>query len=386
MVWNWQLPDWPRFHYDASAVASLERAFFQGIGGGAAVLKYLEEEKKRQFIVEILCDEGMNSAEIEGEILERKSLQSSIQRHFGLAPTKRISPRESGMGDLLWSMYDTYHQPLTHERLYGWHQAIMQKESRIADIGSYRTHQDPMQIVAGRHDKNVVYFEAPPSHVVHQEMTRFIRWFNDSVEEESALVRASVAHIYFESIHPFEDGNGRIGRALVEKALSQSVGHPTLMAVSQVIARRKKEYYESLARCNHTLNIQSWIEFFSVVIVQAQEESHTLIDFLMAKSQLMSRLKGHINERQEKVLLRMFSEGPKGFSGGLSAENYIAIAKTSRATATRDLADLVETGALYKTGQLKHTRYWLIPNVIQKSTFDCAKFSRLDDCKSPPYF
>ena len=151
-------------------------------------------------------------------------------------------------------------------------------------------------------------------------MSRFIQWFNDS-RGESILVRAAITHVFFESIHPFEDGNGRIGRALVEKALSQSLGHPTLVAVSQGIIRRKKEYYEALGFCNRTLEINAWIQFFSEVILQSQEESVSLIRFLAEKSRLMSELKGQLNERQEKVLLRMFAEGLKGFSGGLNAEN-----------------------------------------------------------------
>ncbi len=363
MIWNWQLPNWPQFIYDSASIAPLEKKFLQAAGGEVAILKHLEEDKKKQFIVEILCTEGLNSAEIEGEILERESLQSSIQCHFGLAVKGKISPKEQGMGNLLWNMYDTYDQHLTHEILYKWHKLLMHHESRISDIGKYRTHSDPMQIIAGRYDKKIVYFEAPPSRNVHKEMTGFIKWFNGSIQKESPLVRAAIVHVYFESIHPFEDGNGRIGRALVEKALSQSLGHPILIAVSQIITKRKKEYYDALAGCNKTLDIQKWVKFFAKVIVQSQEEALSLINFLMAKSKLMNQLKNRINDRQEKVLLRMFAEGIKGFSEGLNAANYIAITKTSKATATRDLADLIEKGVLYKTGQLKHTRYWLNINI-----------------------
>ncbi|NGX41794.1 MAG: Adenosine monophosphate-protein transferase SoFic [Chlamydiae bacterium] len=360
MLWNWQLPNWPHFIYDPSSLVSLEKTFLQGAGGSFAVLKHLDDQQKKKFIVEILCAEGLNSAEIEGEILERESLQSSIQRHFGLSVEKRIlPPKEQGMGNLMWSMYSTYDQILTHEMLYEWHKLLMGAESTISDKGKYRTHKDPMQIVSGRYDRYQVYFEAPPSSKVYEEMTEFIQWFNDSKNEESSLARAAIAHVYFESIHPFEDGNGRIGRALVEKALSQSLGQPTLIAISQVINRRKKEYYKALGACNKTLDIGKWVVFFAGVIVQSQEESLDLIHFLMAKSKLMGDLTGKINERQEKVLLRMFAEGIRGFSGGLSAENYISITKTSRATATRDLSDLVKKRALYKTGKLRHTRYWL---------------------------
>ena len=364
MKWNWELANWPQFIYDHSLLIDLEQKFLQGVGGSFAVLKHLEDKKKRQFIVEILCTEGLNSAEIEGEILQRESLQSSIQRHFGLSiDNKKIPSKEEGMGDLMWRVYDTYDQILTHEMLFEWHTLFMGNQFRVSDIGKYRTHKEPMQIISSRFDKQTVYFEAPPSKIINKEMNKFIKWFNDSRHKESILTRAAIAHVYFESIHPFEDGNGRIGRALVEKSLSQSLNQPTLIAVSEIITRRKKEYYAALAECNKTLNIAKWIKFFAEVIVQSQEKSLSLIHFLMAKSKLMNQLKGKINKRQEKVLLRIFTEGLTGFSGGLSAENYIAITKTSRATATRDLADLVEKGALYKTGQLRHSRYWLNINV-----------------------
>ena len=358
MKWNWQLPNWPQFTFDPSLLVDLEKSFLQGAGGAFAVLKHLGDEKKRQFIVEILCVEGLNSAEIEGEILQRESLQFSIQRHFGFSiKNQKIPSKEQGMGDLMWDTYDTYDQVLTHEMLHNWHRLLMGKKSKLSDVGRYRTHTNPMQIISERLDKQTIYFEAPPSKDVRKKMDIFIKWFNESRNKESILARAAIAHVYFESIHPFEDGNGRIGRALVEKALSQSLKQPTLIAISQVVTQRKKEYYAALAACNKTLNVEKWVKYFAEVIVQSQDDSLRLINFLMAKSKLMSRFIGKINERQEKVLLRIFAEGLKGFSGGLSAKNYTAIAKTSTATATRDLADLVKRGAMYKTGQLRHTRY-----------------------------
>lgn len=359
MAWNWQLPNWPHFSYDSSEVAFLEKNFLKGAGGSFAILKHLGEKAKKEFIVEVLCNEGLSSSEIEGEILNRVSLQSSIQRHFGLLDNVQKLPlKELGVGDLMWKVYDTFDKPLTHEMLGEWHRLLMQGELKIADVGKYRTHDDPMQIVSGRFDKCEVYFEAPASSSVYKEMTVFIDWFNQS-DESSILAKAAVAHIYFESIHPFEDGNGRIGRALVEKILSRDLGYPTLIAVSQVIARRKKDYYKALAACNRTLDIRAWVHFFSEVILESQEESIAWIHFLVEKSQMMHRLEGKINSRQKKVLLRLFSEGIKGFKGGLSAKNYTTITKASPATATRDLTDLVEKSALYKTGQLRHTRYWL---------------------------
>jgi Fic family protein len=360
MQWNWQLPTWPQFVYDASSIAELEKRFLQGTGGLFAVLKHIDEGQQSRLIIDLLATEGVKSAEIEGEKLRRASLQSSIQQHFGLYTTNSdVAPKEAGMSELLWSVYDSFEKPLTHEMLYEWHTLVMQGDTRVEQRGGYRTHREPMQIVSGRLDRHQVYFEAPPSDTVYGEMTEFIEWFNTSKGKESPLCRASIAHIYFESIHPFEDGNGRIGRALVEKALSQSIGYPTLIPISEEIAKGKKGYYNALAMCNRTLEVGNWLTFFASVILEAQKNSLQLVDFVLAKCHLLDSLRGTINSRQEKALLRMFAEGPKGFTGGLSAHNYMKITRASRSTATRDLADLVQKGALKKTGQLRHARYYL---------------------------
>jgi Fic family protein len=358
MPWNWELPHWPKFHYDPAPLAHLERQFLLGVGSAFAYLKTIAEEDYKGFIVEILCSEGQESSRIEGENLDRESLQSSIKQHFGLqTPLKKGTGKEAGMAELLCNVYDSFDQPLTHDMLWRWHSMLFKESVTITDTGKYRTHAEPMQIVSKRYDVQKVFFEAPPSARVFDEMTAFIAWFNSA--SGSILERAAIAHIYFECIHPFEDGNGRIGRVLVEKVLSQGVKRPILIAVSKMLEKRKREYYSALEACNRTLEVQHWIEFFSSVIVQAHEESMGLLYFIIDKSKLMNALSGQINPRQTKVLLRMFEEGPTGFKGGLSAENYIAITKASRATATRDLTDLVEKGALIKTGELRYTRYRL---------------------------
>lgn len=261
------------------------------------------------------------------------------------------------MAAVLCDVYETFDQPLTHEMLWRWHAMLFKDSSTLADWGKYRTHAEPMQIVSNRYDSPTVFFEAPPSARILREMTSFIAWFN--APHSSILEHAAIAHVYFESIHPFEDGNGRIGRVLVEKILSQGIGRPVLIAISKMLEKRKKEYYAALGQCNHTLEVQGWVEFFCSIILQAHEESRVLLHFLIQKSKMLSALAEQINPRQMKALLRMFAEGPSGFQGGLSAEKYISITKTTRATATRDLTDLVEKGALVKTGELRHTRYRL---------------------------
>lgn len=357
MPWNWELPNWPHFIYNPHRLSTVEKQFFLELGSAAAFLKTVPHEDYQRFVVEILSQEGLESSRIEGEFLDRESLQSSIKQHFGINNQKSKRPKESGMADLLCDVYRTYNEPLQQDTLFNWHRTLFQGVTHLDDIGRYRKHEEPMQIVSNRYDERKVFFEAPPSKIVSKEMDRFIKWFNQ--DHPSVLTRAAVAHVYFESIHPFEDGNGRIGRLLVEKVLSQGVDRPVLIAVSKILERRKKEYYAALERCNKTLEIDHWLDFFGEVVLQAQKESMDLLNFLIVKSKLMTRLAGQLNPRQEKVLMRIFAEGLSGFKGGLSAENYIAITKTSRATATRDLADLVEKGAFTKTGELRHTRYWL---------------------------
>lgn len=358
MPWNWELSKWPEFDYDPALIAEQEKQFLLRVGNACAFLKTIPEQEYKRFVVEILSSEGLKSSQIEGEILDRESLQSSIKRHFGMSH-KKETRKESQMANLLLSAYETFDKKLSKKMLWQWHHELFDHQSSITDLGKYRMHDDAMQIVSNRYGSSKVFFEAPPSSKVSKEMERFIRWFNESKENEPILARAGVVHIYFESIHPFEDGNGRIGRILSEKVLSQGVDRPVLIAVSKVLEKRKKEYYAALQRCNKTLKIDSWLRFFADVILQAQDESINLLMFLIEKSKMLSSLAPQLNSRQEKALLRLFSEGLEGFKGGLSAENYIAITKASRATATRDLADLVNMGALVKTGELRHTRYAL---------------------------
>ncbi len=360
MPWNWELDDWPHFKYHPKRISCFEREFLLGEGSLFAYLKTIDEQDYKLFIVEILSLEGVESSRIEGEILERESLQSSIRKHFGLQiKHKKESNRESQMAELLCNVYTSHDKPLTHEMLWQWHSILFKGESYIDDCGRYRTHREPMQIVSSRYDSKRVFFEAPPSKKVAKEMEAFVNWYNSTDVTESILGRAAIAHVYFESIHPFEDGNGRIGRVLAEKILAQGVGKPVLLAISLIFEKRKKEYYAALEKCNRTLDVHHWVEFFASVVLQSQKESMALLHFLIEKSKMLIALSPILNSRQMKALLKMFSLGPQGFEGGLSAENYISITKCSRATATRDLTGLVKKGALVKSGELRHTRYRL---------------------------
>ena len=364
MAWNWQKNDWPRFTYKKSAIADLEARFSHQSGIFLGALKHVSTEDKNTLIVDLMSTEALKTSEIEGEILNRDSLQSSIRRNFGLdAKNQKIPPAEQGIAEMMVDLYKTFNKPLSHGQLFAWQKMLMKGRRDLNALGAYRTHEAPMQVVSGAIHKPKVHFEAPPSKVMQREMTQYIKWLNDTAPDGKsplpALTRAGIAHLYFVCIHPFEDGNGRIGRALAEKVLSQCLGQPTLIALSYTIQERKKAYYENLEKNNKDSEITAWLVYFANTILEAQGYTQELIDFLIEKSKLYEKLRGKMNERQEKVIARMFREGPEGFKGGLSAEKYLSIAKTSRATATRDLQDLVEKSALLKTGERKYTRYWL---------------------------
>ncbi len=175
----------------------------------------------------------------------------------------------------------------------------------------------------------------------------------------AALTRAALGHLWFESIHPFEDGNGRLGRALAEKSLAENIGQPSLIALAYTIERDRRAYYDQLETHQKTLDVTPWLLWFGETVLKAQQATLERVAFFIAKARFYDRTRTRLNPRQAKVVERMFREGPDGFRGGLSAENYIAITGTSRATATRDLQDLVEMGALTRTGERRHTRYWL---------------------------
>lgn len=364
MQWNWQQEDWPHFKHDKKALNSLEEQFLYRSGLLFGAYKHIAGDEKASLMVELISNEALKTSEIEGEFLNRDSIQSSIRRNFGLeTDNRKIAPAERGIAEMMVDLHQNYAKPLTHKTLYSWHTMLTSGRRDLKDIGRYRTHTDPMQVVSGPIHKPKIHFKAPPSASMKAEMKSFIDWFKRTSpkgkEPLPALTRAGIAHLWFVSIHPFEDGNGRVGRAIAEKTLSEALGQPVLIALSQIIQDNKKAYYSMLEKSNKRNEITAWLLYFARTILDAQDEAQTLIDFVIAKASFFDKFRVQLNERQEKVIVRMFQEGSKGFKGGLSAENYITISETSRATATRDLQDLVQKGALTKTGELKSTRYYL---------------------------
>jgi len=364
MTWNWQQSEWPSFTWDAALMQPLEERFLLAAGMWIGLFDRLEQDEREELSIGLIGEESMTSARIEGELLDRDSLLVSLRRNLGLASDhRRIGPAEKGMAEMMSDLYRQSQLPLSHALLGDWQGKLMQGRRDLPEIGCYRRSPESMQVVSGPLLAPVIHFEAPPSGQVAAEMERFIDWFNATAPGGSRplplLTRAGLAHLWFVSIHPFEDGNGRIARALAAKAVAQGLRRPPLLALSQAIEAERRNYYQQLEGNNRELAVSAWLLWFGERALVANARSLNMLDFLRGKGRLFRRLAGKLNERQEKALERMFREGPEGFVGGMSAEKYLAITGTSRATATRDLQDLVELGALRRTGERKGTRYWL---------------------------
>lgn len=373
MLWNWQKEEWPKFFWDTSALDDLEKRFIHLNGKMEGVQKYINEEQKLQLIVDLLSGEAVTTSAIEGEVLNRESVQSSVLRNFGLKTDyRKVNPAEQGVANLITDVYKNYKKPLTHHLLFNWHKMLCLGRTDLTDVARYRRHEDPMQVVSGRLDQPRIHFEAPPSAKVKAFMGGYINWWKLTAAGMKGalpgLTRTAIAHLYFVSIHPFEDGNGRLGRALAEKALAESQEKPSLIALSSTLVVKRNEYYDALENNNKNLDITDWLLYFANAILSAQEYSIKSIAFIIDKTRLYDRVRGQLNPRQEKVLARMFREGVDGFKGGLSAENYIRISGAPRATVTRDLQDLCEKKVLIKSGKLKSTRYFL--NISNTLTFN----------------
>lgn len=354
--YNWQQKDWPNFRYDPSIIEGQIVSFAQKSGRLTGLLTALPESNQTESVVDLLVIEALKTSAIEGEYLKREDVISSIRNSLGLnkRPESVADMRAQGIAELMLSVRKYFAKPLTEKMLFSWHRMLMKGTPAIKK-GAWRTHQEPMQVISGTIHKPKIHFEAPPSLAVPKEMRRFIHWFNASraaavKNVQVALIRAAVTHLYFESIHPFEDGNGRIGRALCEKAISQALQYPAIISISKVIEARKKVYYSSLERAQKSNEISNWIKYFTSVILEAQDEAESIIDFVIKKTRFFDSYSDRLSERQLKVIRRMLEAGPKGFEGGMNARKYVALTRTSKATATRDLQELVTLGVLVPSG------------------------------------
>ncbi|MEO6285742.1 MAG: Fic family protein [Dyadobacter sp.] len=365
MYYNWQLPDWPDFKYELADSIDQLIAFAEETGNVSGLLKAAPDVVKVETLIDIMVAEAIKTSEIEGEYLSRQDVASSIRNNLGI--NQKAEPvkdkKAQGVAELMVDVRKSYEDALTEKKLFEWHKMLL-KDSRTINTGAWRKDTAPMQVVSGSIGKEKVHFEAPSSAIVPNEMERFIQWFNETApggkhEIKRAPVRSAIAHLYFESIHPFEDGNGRIGRAIAEKALSQTLGRPVMLSISRKIEADRKSYYQFLEVAQRSNNITGWIIYFVQVILDAQIEARDILNFTLHKTQFFDLFKDQFNERQLKAIKRMLDEGPQGFEGGMTAQKYMSITKTSKATATRDLQALAEAGALEPQGGGRSTSYKL---------------------------
>src|SRR6266853_4872607 len=291
MSWNWEKADWPNFTYNSTALEPLEKRFLLQSGEFIGAFKHIGTDHQDTLKIELISDEAVKTSEIEGEILNRDSVQSSLRHQLGLGAERRgITPAERGIAKMMVDLYRSFADALTDKAMFDWHRMLLSGDTSIRVLGGYRTHAEAMQVVSGPIHKRTVHFEAPPSSHMPDAMRQFVKWFNDTAPGGktplSPLTRAGIAHLYFVCVHPFEDGNGRIGRALAEKSLAQNLGQPSLIALAYTIERKRKDYYAALERNNKEIEIIDWLTYFSDTVLKAQSATLARVDFYVAKARL----------------------------------------------------------------------------------------------------
>jgi Fic family protein len=371
----WAKPGWPVFTLRQDALTGpLGRArLAQGTVLGLA--HALGLERHPEILQDIWVGEAMATAGIEGEKLDLEAVHSSVLRKLGFGKTGASPRNVDGLVDVMDDAMRKFGGRLTHARLCNWQAALFPTgRSGLAriEVGKYRTHVDPMQIVSGRPGKETVHYTAPPSAQVHAEMTRLLAWFRDSAPggkiRIDGLVRAAIAHLWFESIHPFEDGSGRIGRALCDMALAQDANAPSrIVGLSRQLHENRSQYYAELNAAERGgLDVTDWAVWFAGQFEEACKKSASIIRAAVDKAHFWQAAP-QMNERQKKVVQKLLDAGAGGFQGGMSAEKYGNITGASKATATRDLSELTEKGVLEITGQGRGTRYWIAGTAVDKN-------------------
>jgi len=361
-MYNWQHNDWANFTYNNLNVSDIASCFVELSDETKILLQQKNIAEQQEEILYFLISEAEKTSEIEGEYISRQDLMSSIRNKLGINknPENIKDLRAKGITDLLIEVRNSYKKRLTENSLKNWHKLLF-NGSKVVRAGKYRIGDAPMQVVSGAIGRETVHYEAPPSARVPKEMKDFVQWYNafDVKNTADVLIKTAITHLYFESIHPFEDGNGRIGRAIAEKCLSQSLGIPILFSISTIIEKNRKQYYDALKNAQSSLEISDWIAYFSDVILQAQVEAAQIVKFSLYKTIFFDIYKTELNERELKAINKMFDAGVDGFEGGMTAKKYMSITHASKATATRDLQHLTEIGAFVTQGSGRNVHYQL---------------------------
>jgi Fic family protein len=362
MDYNWQLTNWPKFDFDANTVEAELLQFADLAGQVSGIVKALPDGLQTEALIDVMIAEAIKTSEIEGEFLSRRDVTSSIRNGLGLnTPLEPIKDQASaGAAQLMLAVRDSWDAPLCQESLFAWHRTLLTGNQSAIQIGAWRSSEAPMQVVSENYGRVKVHFEAPPASSLLVETKQFIDWFNQSrAQIHHAPVRAAIAHLYFESIHPFDDGNGRIGRAIAEKALSQGLGRPALLSLSRTIDADRTGYYAALESSQRSTEVTPWITYFTRLVLDAQKEAETQVNFTLQKTKFFDRYEANLSERQSRVIQRILEAGPTGFEGGMNARKYVALTKVSKATATRDLQALAQIGAIHPCGGGRSVRYEL---------------------------
>jgi Fic family protein len=364
--WIWQQPQWPRFIWDAAALSAPLAAARRAQGEVTGMARLLDTDAELNAQLEVLTREGVATSAIEGEKLDADSLRSSLARRLGL-PTAGLPPASrstEGLGDVLLDATRHYDRPLTLEQLSGWQAALFPTgRSGLHEIrtGELRG-EDPMQIVSGPIGRERVHYEAPPRDRLESEMEGFLSWYNRPPEALDGVVRAGLAHGWFELIHPFEDGNGRVGRALLDRALAQDENRASrLYSMSARLESVRDDYYQALADLSRGgLDITPWLAWFLAQVEAAAKSSENTVQRVLYKARYwVQHGKQSLNERQRKALDALLEAGPGGFAGGMTNRKFASLTRASPATAQRDLAQLVELGCLVLAGAGRSARYEL---------------------------
>jgi len=355
--WIWEHTDWPAFTWDQALVAQSLAKTRLAQGRLLGAVGILDPSLTREAVVSVLVGEGVATSAIEGERIPADAVRSSVARRLGL-PTAGLprAPRSvDGLVEVLLDATRRRQDPLTLERLCRWQAALFptgQSGLRPIRTGGLRGPES-MRVVSERRGREMVHFVAPPRERLERDVQDFLRWFGNPPAALDGLVRAGLAHLWFITLHPFEDGNGRLARALTDMALAQDDGHEhRYFSLSARIEHERDAYYDALERTQRGgLDVTSWLAWFLSETAAACETAESLVSSVLAKARFWLRLQAvEISGRQRKVLNRMLDAGPAGFEGGMTTRKYASLARVSRATASRELGDLVEKGCLQPSG------------------------------------
>ena len=344
----WDTAAWPKFTCDLDALQAPLSALMLEVGKIAALQDSLSLDDRHAALANEIGREAVASYAIEGETLELQSITISVMASLDQRYRHHVDNRSPNIATLMLDARQRQ-SALTKERLFSWHRMMFQ-DSNLKEVGQWRT-QD-MRIVSGPMGNYTTEYVAPPPSRVRSEMERFIEWLNKDTGE-AAPIKAAIAHVWYESIHPFEDGNGRTGRLIIEYLLAQVSERPLPLSPSRAILKHRKTYYAELKRSQHAtgeddqqIDITDFVRWLLTVLKEAAEEALLDLQFLSQRNLFMQQWSGHLSDRQTLVIQRLFEEGRKRVNQGISSKPYARIAKVSAATASRDLADLLKKGAI----------------------------------------